>query len=74
MWLAQSSVTSMRTAIVDSHDIDVLQAGVQAGAIDAIFDLDGNQTVDSFDVAFLVQVMLETDFGDVNLDGTGRLR
>jgi len=55
--------------IVDDADIDQLFTALQAGSGDLQFDVDGSGTVTSADVTFLVESILGTSFGDVDLDG-----
>ena len=55
--------------IVDDADIDQLFTALQAGSGDLQFDVDGSGTVTSADITFLVESILGTSFGDVDLDG-----
>lgn len=52
---------------VDAVDIDLLFDNLGGDA--DTYDLTGDVTVDSADVDELVRVILETEFGDANLDG-----
>ncbi|MCA9170296.1 MAG: lamin tail domain-containing protein, partial [Planctomycetales bacterium] len=52
---------------VDMADIDHLQASVRTGDLSG--DLTGNGVVDTGDLTFLVQNVLGSKIGDVNLDG-----
>ncbi len=55
---------------VDADDIDLLFEEVVAGTDNVDFDLAGNPlVVDMDDVDEHVQVILDTDYGDANLDG-----
>ena len=55
--------------IVNTDDIDALLAAINTGNAAAEFDLDGNQSVDSDDVVFLLENILGSFVGDTNLDG-----
>jgi hypothetical protein len=50
----------------DAADIDAFCGGYRAG--DAAFDLTGNAVVDENDLAFLIQQLFGSTFGDANLD------
>ena len=52
----------------DAFDIDFLYD--QFGSNDWLFDLDSSGVVDQGDVDALVRLILNTDYGDVNLDGS----
>ncbi len=62
---------------VDFADIDALAAAVLASSTDIAFDLDGDGDVDfnasalgvSSDSDFLIRTILNTEYGDANLDG-----
>jgi hypothetical protein len=54
--------------VIDAQDIDLLAAAIRAGNSNLRFDLNGSGTVDSQDHAALVHDILETTFGDANLD------
>jgi|GEM_PF-2571498 len=51
--------------LVDSLDIDLLYANQG----DAAYDLDGDNDADSDDIDVLVHDILNTEYGDINLDG-----
>ncbi|WP_236254555.1 hypothetical protein [Mucisphaera calidilacus] len=55
--------------VIDEIDIDLLVSAIttQAGAG---YDLDGSGSVDQGDLSYLVESVLETHFGDANLDGS----
>ena len=53
---------------VDANDIDLLAAAIRAGSTDLMFDLDGSGGVDSDDITNLIETLLQTEFGDANLD------
>lgn len=55
--------------VVDATDIDSLAAAVRSGDSDIRFDLSGDQIVDAVDRDILVQDVLQTNYGDTNLDG-----
>ena len=56
--------------VVDAADIDMLYGNfAPAGQADPGFDLDGDGDADASDVAVLVHDVLNTEFGDANLDG-----
>ena len=54
--------------VVDDTDIDLLFTAIAGGSEDLQFDLDSSDTVTSSDVTFLVESILETRFGDTDLD------
>ena len=53
--------------VVDANDIDAVCGGRTSG--DLQFDLTNDGLVDEADTNFLIQNVLQTSFGDVNLDG-----
>ena len=53
--------------VVDADDIDLLFAAVDGG--DNTFDLNADGRIDHDDVRILVEDILDTSFGDANLDG-----
>lgn len=53
---------------VDARDITQLAADVAIGSTLSIFDLNRDQSVDQRDIVFLVEDILDTNFGDANLD------
>ncbi len=53
---------------IDAHDIDTLAAAIRSGAADAVFDLNSNGRVDKDDMNMLVHDILDTNYGDANLD------
>ncbi|MCA9214903.1 MAG: lamin tail domain-containing protein [Planctomycetales bacterium] len=55
--------------IVDANDIDLLSAQVRVGGGDLAFDLNGDGAVNNADRVVLVKNVLNTFFGDSNLDG-----
>ena len=54
--------------VANSNDIDVLHAALREGVVDAIFDLDGNSTVDREDVDYLLETIIGTVRGDTDLN------
>lgn len=54
---------------VDADDIDLLFAAISSGTQDLFFDLTDDGVVTHDDTGRLVQVILQTSFGDANLDG-----
>lgn len=54
--------------IVDDADIDELFSAIRIGSGDLQFDVDNDGTVTSSDVTFLVESILRTRFGDIDLD------
>ena len=54
---------------VDADDIDLLYEAINAGEGDAALNLDGLGGIDQADVDFLVREILQTQYGDANLDG-----
>ncbi len=57
-------------AVVDADDIDQLSFALLFGIQDAIYDLDQSGTVDSGDLDELIFNVLQTNYGDANLDGS----
>ena len=53
----------------DVNDIDLLQAAARLGDARTKFDLDGNRIADFQDVAYWVETLSNTYFGDFNFDG-----
>ena len=53
---------------VDDMDIDLLRLAISNMSSDPIFDVNGDKVVSNGDVTHLVTVILETEFGDINLD------
>lgn len=58
-----------RDRVVNAADIDLLMAAVRHNVADRMFDLDGNSSVNSNDLAHLIDVVLGTSVADANLDG-----
>ena len=56
-------------AVVDGADIDALFAAIAAQSGGFYFDLDNNRLTNEDDLATLVNDVLQTRFGDANLDG-----
>jgi hypothetical protein len=54
---------------IDAADIDFLYDSFSASNTSPVFDLDGDGNVDQEDVDRLVTVILDTHYGDANLDG-----
>lgn len=53
---------------IDDADIDLLYAEINSGMPEPAFDLNGDTSVNQLDVDFLVRNILNTEFGDANLD------
>ncbi len=53
---------------VDAADIDLLAAGIQAN--DRQLDVDGSGSTDAKDLDYMIHAVLQTSFGDTNLNGT----
>lgn len=53
---------------IDADDIDLLAAALRDGAQTAIFDIDGSGSVDKSDMDMLIHDILQTQYGDANLD------
>ncbi|MCA9196247.1 MAG: CotH kinase family protein [Planctomycetales bacterium] len=53
--------------VVNVTDVDALSLAIRQGLTE--YDLTNDGLVDQQDLAFLVQVVLQTNFGDANLDG-----
>ncbi len=55
---------------VDATDIDLLAAAIRTGSpFDPSYDLNRDALVDFDDLSYLVQTVLDTTFGDTDLDG-----
>ena len=52
-----------------ANDIDIISNALRAGTADPMFDLDGSGEADNLDRGFLIQVLMNTWFGDSNIDG-----
>ena len=59
---------------VDADDIDLLCAEIRNGSHAGAFDLTGDGLVDVMDMDEMVLNILNTFYGDANLDGHGRCR
>lgn len=57
-----------RSGVVDSADIDLLYAAF--GSEDEEFDLNADDEINRNDVDFLVENILDTTYGDIDLNGT----
>ena len=55
--------------VVDAHDIDLLTHEIRKLEPDSRFDINGDLSVDAADRTMLVEQILQTSFGDANLDG-----
>jgi hypothetical protein len=55
--------------LVTSLDIDLLSEAVRTGDTSPVFDLNGDRSVDALDRSVWVEQLVETHFGDANLDG-----
>jgi probable HAF family extracellular repeat protein len=57
--------------VVNASDIDLLYANFTAktGTYNSLYDLTGDGVVDQADVTYLLQNVLNTNYGDANLDG-----
>jgi hypothetical protein len=58
-----------RDGAVDANDIDALGAAIGDSSTAVEFDLDGNGTVDQADMNTMIHDVLQTNYGDANLDG-----
>lgn len=54
---------------VDHMDIDMMLEVIVAESHIAAFDMDGDEAVDQDDLDFIIHEILETEYGDANLDG-----
>jgi hypothetical protein len=54
---------------LDANDIDLLFAAIRAPSADPRFDLNGDGTLSDDDAVVLVEVHMNTYFGDANVDG-----
>ncbi len=55
--------------LVNAADIDAVFAAIASGVQDAQFDLNEDKATNSADADYLIESILETRAGDVNLDG-----
>jgi len=55
--------------LVDALDIDLLWSAVSNGSTDTQFDVSGDGTINAMDPEFLVVNVLNTNFGDADLNG-----
>ena len=53
---------------VDALDIDLVGAAIREFSTDLVFDLSGDNQVDLRDLVVMVKEVVETDFGNANLD------
>jgi hypothetical protein len=58
-----------RNGIVDSHDVDLLCKAIANMDQQEHFDVDSNGSIEFRDMEVLIENILETSFGDANLDG-----
>ena len=56
-------------AVVDATDIDLLHRAIGLGLNSASYDLNGDGKVDGDDAGILIHDILDTEYGDFNLDG-----
>ncbi len=54
---------------VDAADIDLLCQAIRLSATEAVFDLNRDGALDSLDLDELIEQVLQTSYGDANLDG-----
>lgn len=54
---------------LDAADVDLLCAAIQSGNSDAIFDLNADGQVSRSDMDVMINDLLQTSYGDANLDG-----
>jgi lysophospholipase L1-like esterase len=64
-----NAITGVRRNVVDVVSVDQLIASMREGSPATEFDLDQSGTVDADDLRQLIEVELQTWFGDANLDG-----
>ena len=55
--------------LIDAADIDLLSSAIRNGSEDQIFDLDDNGLVEKSDMNMMIHDVLDTTFGDADLDG-----
>lgn len=55
--------------LIDVRDVDLLSAAIIAHSTDSIFDLNDDNAIDLADQTFLVEEILGSHAGDVDLDG-----
>ncbi len=53
---------------VDAKDIDALSAAIRGGSTESVFDLSADGSVDMNDMDMLIVDILDTNYGDANLD------
>ncbi|MEM8783791.1 MAG: choice-of-anchor L domain-containing protein [Planctomycetota bacterium] len=54
---------------IDADDIDALFDAVDAGSLDQVFDINFDSFIDAADIDALIQGVLGTVYGDLDLDG-----
>lgn len=57
-------------SVVDVTDVDLLRIAIIVNNSDPQFDLNGDLTLDPNDFSHMIETILSTTFGDVNLDGS----
>jgi PEP-CTERM motif len=55
--------------VVDATDIDLLVSQVRDGGTSPYYDINGDDTVDQADTDYFIRNLLNTEYGDANLDG-----
>lgn len=56
--------------LINNLDIDILAAAIQSGSNPTDLDITNDNLVDNNDLDFMIQNILNTFYGDANLDGT----
>jgi hypothetical protein len=70
LYLNQSSIGDFDAdTFVDAADIALLCEAIRGNAADTIFDLNADAQVNHLDMDFMVEDLLQTSYGDANLDG-----
>ena len=55
--------------VSDLADVDLLCTGISSQSADLVFDLTKDGKIDLADMRYLIEMVLQTNFGDANLDG-----
>ncbi len=58
-----------RDGVINVDDVNLLCGGMRSVPADSALDLNRDQRVDLDDLAYMIEVLLQTNFGDANLDG-----
>ncbi len=54
---------------VNASDVDLLCSAIASGSGDGAFDLNNDGVINIADMRYLIEMVMQTNFGDANLDG-----